>query len=198
MKPRKTLLVCAVLLLASGAALTARHGYMLAKAGLAVVLIDRAFSEHLKDGTVHRPWSWADMHPIARLELQRLDVRRDILSGASGESLAFGIGHVDGTAYPNRPGNCVLAGHRDSWASFLEDVSVGDRFYLTTHEQVRKWQVERIDVVGVIDTTVLEQDAGYRLTLLTCYPFGGLTRSPWRYVVICSPVHTAIRAGIES
>ena len=39
--------------------------------GVAGILIDRAFETHLKDGLPHRPWSWADTYPIARLEVPR-------------------------------------------------------------------------------------------------------------------------------
>ena len=80
----------------------------------------------LEGRTARRPWSWADMHPIARLTVPRLGIERPILSNASGSALAFGIGHIDGTAGPATAGNCVVAGHRDSWAAFLADLRVAD------------------------------------------------------------------------
>jgi len=126
MTRRHLLLLGPILMLASGGVLIGRHGYLAAKGVLAGCLIDRALADHLRDGGIHPPWSWADMHPIAVVEVGRLGVRRIVLRGASGESLAFGVGHVDGTALPNTPGHCVLAGHRDGVFSFLEDLRPGD------------------------------------------------------------------------
>src|SRR5262249_22164287 len=111
MRPRRALLAGAGLLLAAGGALLGRGLYLEAKGALARILIERALAAHLQDGRPHRPWSWADTTPIAVLELHRLSVRRVVLEGASGTSLAFGVGHIDGTARPNSPGTCVLAGH---------------------------------------------------------------------------------------
>jgi len=183
MSRRRLLLLGPILLLASGGLLIGRHGYLAAKAVLAGRLIDRAFEAHLRDGGIHPPWSWADMHPIAVLEFGRLDVRRIVLRGASGESLAFGVGHVDGTALPNAPGNCVLAGHRDRAFAFLKDLKTGDFVSVRTFDGVREYVVDGVRVVPGTDTEVLDPTTEDRLTLVTCYPFGGLFRSPWRYVV---------------
>jgi sortase A len=174
-------------LFAAGAFLLTEQGWLAAKACLAEVLIDRALAAHLRDGAAHRPWSWADMHPIARLEVPRLGVRRAVLSGATGSSLAFGPGHVDGTAPPNARGNCAVAGHRDSWFAFLEELRVGDRLYLRTHGHTERYVVQDLIVATKWDSQFLAPAEKLRLTLITCYPFGGLRRSDLRYVVVCRP-----------
>jgi sortase A len=166
-----------------GFALLGRDGYLKAKGFLAQRLIERALAAHLRDGRPHRPWSWADTYPIALLELDRLDVRRGVLAGASGTSLAFGVGHIDGTARPNTPGNCVLAGHRDREFAFLEEVRPGDVLRLRTADSAREYVVDGTSVVARTDGVTLQSAGHDRLTLVTCYPFGGLLRSPWRYVV---------------
>ena len=51
-------------LLSFGGWLVAEQGWIAAKARLASLLIDRAFEAHLRDGRVHRPWEWADTHPL--------------------------------------------------------------------------------------------------------------------------------------
>jgi sortase A len=191
---RRLLLAFALLLLGAGGALLGRRVYLEAKALLAQRLIDRAFAAHLRDGRPHRPWTWADTYPIAVLELDRLDVRRSVLAGASGTSLAFGVGHVDGTAGPNSPGNCVLAGHRDRAFAFLEKVRPGDVLRLRTADAAREYVVETRGVVERTDVGALQPAGGHRrLTLVTCYPFGGLLRSPLRYVVTAG----ATRRGVE-
>jgi sortase A len=188
-RARRILLAGALLVLGAGGALLGRGGYLEAKARLAQRLVDRAFAALLQDGDPHRPWAWADTCPIAVLELDRLDVRLSVLAGASGTSLAFGAGHIDGTAWPNSPGNCVLAGHRDRAFAFLEDIRPGDVLRLRTADADREYVVDGLGVVARTDTGALQTTGGHRLTLVTCYPFGGLLRSPWRYVV------TAAAAG---
>jgi sortase A len=170
-----------------GAVLLAEQGWLDAKAALAGILIDRAFAAHLEDRRVHRPWRWADTHPIARLAVPRLGVRRTVLEGSSGSSMAFGPGHVDGTAAPNRPGNCVLAGHRDSWFAFLGRLEIGDEVTLRTPDGLERYAVSDISVRSRRDTAVLGPTPGWRLTLITCYPLDGILRSDLRYVVTCRP-----------
>ena len=49
-----------------------------------------------------------------------------VLAGASGRTLAFGPGHLDGSARPGEPGNCVLSAHRDTQFAFLRRLEIGD------------------------------------------------------------------------
>jgi sortase A len=185
---RRSLLVFALLMLGAGFLLLGRRVYMEVKALAAQRLIDRAFAAHLVDGRPHRPWSWADTYPIARLELDRLQVRRSVLAGASGSSLAFGAGHVDGTAWPNSPGNCVLAGHRDRAFAFLETLRPGDLLRLRTPGAVREYVVRGVDIVPRSDIRALQPADTDHLTLVTCYPFRDLLRSSWRYVVTAEAI----------
>jgi len=171
-----------------GGLLLGQQAWLAAKARLAGHLIDHAFAAHLVDGKAHPPWSWADTHPVGRLEVPRLGVRRTVLAGASGSSLAFGPGHVDGTAAPNGPGNSVVAGHRDSWFAFLEQLRLGDEVVVTTGDGVRRYRVAKIDVHSMWDPEVAASIGDTRLTLVTCYPFDGLVGSTQRYVVTCLPV----------
>ena len=133
-----------------------RSLYLGAKASLADRLIARAFAAHVRDGGAHVPWSWADVHPVAFLEVPRLDVRRHVLTGASGSSLAFGVGHVDGTSPPNSNGNCVLTGHRDTRFAFLAELRVGDEVILTTRNERRAWVVEGLAIVDDTRIDLLE------------------------------------------
>lgn len=175
----------AIACLVLGGLLLGEQAWLACKAAVAERLIDRAFEAHLRDGGRHLPWSWADTHPIGRLEVPRLGVRRTVLSGASGSSLAFGPGHVDGTARPNARGNCVLAGHRDSWFSFLEQLRLGDEVVLQSGDDTRRFVVAALDVRSMWDGDVVAPTVEDQLTLVTCYPFGGLAGSTQRFVVTC-------------
>jgi len=174
--------------LCAGSLLLADQGWIAIKARIAEHMIGYAWAGHLRDGRVHRPWGWADTHPIARLEVPRLGVSRLVLSGASGASLAFGPGHVDGTARPNRPGNCVLAGHRDSWFAFLEHLETDDVLVLHTRERRVRYLVTDRVVADRRDNAWLDPMDGRRLTLITCFPFGGLRSGDRRYVVVARPI----------
>jgi sortase A len=184
---RRIVLSCALALVSVGSVLLTEQGWLAAKARVAKVLIDRSFAKHLGDGGAYPPWGWADMHPVARLEVPRLGVRRTVLSGGTGATLAFGPGHVHGTAPPNGDGNCAIAGHRDSWFAFLEDLRAGDRIVLRTHTGTVAYAVRDVVVADRRDGAFLAPTGEARLTLITCYPFGGLRRSDLRYVVICAP-----------
>ena len=185
MRARRLLALVSLAPLAGGAALLAGQAWLGAKATLAERLIDSAFTAHLRDGRPHPPWSWADTHPIARLEVPRLGIRRTVLAGCSGPSMAFGPGHIDGSARPNGTGNCALGGHRDSWFAFLRELRRGDEILLRTREGLVRYRVRRLAVRSMWDAEPLEPTPDRRLTLITCYPFGGLRRTPWRYVVTC-------------
>jgi sortase A len=174
---RRGALLLGAWLLLPGAALLARAGYVRAKGAVGVALIDRTLTATLADGIERRPWSWADMHPIARLSVPRLGVERAVLSNASGSALAFGLGRIEGTS--------VIAGHRDSWAEFLEDVSVGDEVVFETHGGRARYRVTDLRVARYDDRSVPSDDSPDRLVLVTCYPFRGWHHSPWRYVVSC-------------
>jgi sortase A len=184
---RRLLVASAAVAGAAGLLLLGDQACRRAKGALAARLVERACAAHLADGRPHRPWSWADHHPVARIDVPRLGVRRVVLSGASGSSLAFALGHVDGTALPGSPGNCVVTGHRDTWAAFLERVRVGDEIRVETRLGVRAYRVRSLEVVSEDEVEILEPVGETRLTLFTCYPFSGLVRSPWRLVVTCEP-----------
>jgi len=190
MKARTRAAVVGCVLLLPGAFLLARAGWVRAKGAVGELLIDRALSATLEDGKSRRPWSWADMHPVARLTVPRLGVERPVLSNASGSALAFGIGHLDGTAAPGTAGNCVLAGHRDSWAAFLAELGVGDDFVVFSPGRRDVYRVASTAVVRCDDGRVLRDEGTTRLTLVTCWPFRGWLHSPWRYVVRAERVLT--------
>jgi sortase A len=121
------------------------------------------------------------MHPVARVTVPRLGIERPVLSNATGSALAFGIGHVDGTAAPGTPGNRVLAGHRDSWAAFLADLQPEDNVGVEAPGGRVVYRVASTAVVRFDDARVPPDEGDDRLTLVTCWPFRGWLHSPWRY-----------------
>lgn len=187
-------LAAALALVAPGTVLVAREGYLSAKARLAAVLVESAWRATLADGRPHRPWRWADMHPVAKVRIPRLGVERPVLSNAAGSALAFGLGRIDGTA--------AVAGHRDSWGAFLEEIRVGDEVLVESLGGERRYRVTELDVVDRDRADVLPPDGGDELVLVTCWPFGGVVGGRWRYVVRCAgagaPIERSSPAGLRT
>jgi sortase A len=174
-----------IALILLGGAMLAAQGYVFFKALAAEFLIERALAEQGAGEPAPPPWPWADHRPLAALEVPRLAVRRVVLSGASGSSLAFGPGHVDGTALPGETGNSVIAGHRDRWFSFMRHLTIGDEIVLTASGRELHYRVTELMVVDESEISVLDPAPDERLTLITCHPVGGAASTRQRLVAVC-------------
>lgn len=168
-----------------GGAMLAAQGYQLSKAFVAEALIERALAAQGAGELASTSWPWADHRPLAALEVPRLGVRRVVLSGASGSSLAFGPGHVDGTALPGETGNSAIAGHRDRWFSFMRHLRVGDAIVLTTNGRELHYRVTELRIVDESEVSVLDPVPVEQLTLITCHPVGGAASTRQRLVAVC-------------
>jgi len=183
---RTVLRRAAVLLLLSFAAW---HGvqsvWIVAKARVAQQLIRRSWLAAQTGRSEPRPWPWADTRPVARLRVPARGVERFVLDGASGRTLAFGPGHVDGTALPGQPGNAVVGGHRDTHFAFLRELKRGDAIVVERPDgRLRRYVVSVARVVDRGDTSVTADAGDTRLTLVTCFPFDAIRPGgPLRYVV---------------
>lgn len=159
--------------------------YLSGKAWLAQQLLYAAWQEGEDSNTEIKPWPWADIHPRGLLEVPGLGVQQVVLNDHSGESLAFGPGVAESN------GSAVLAGHRDSHFTFVENLQVGD--HINWRPSGRPAQGFRVSSVQVLDTRLQEEivppeDA---LLLITCFPFDTLEAGgPLRYVVVARKVYT--------
>jgi sortase A len=160
-------------------------GRIYVKAWLAQRLLHRAWAATQHGAGPVKPWPWADTWPVARLALPDHGVDLIVLADASGRSMAFGPGHVAGSAPPGTLGNTVLSGHRDTQFRALKDVGPGDRVRLETPDRMQhEYTVTETLVVDARDLSVMHDTGEPRLTLVTCFPFDGLLPGgPLRYVV---------------
>jgi sortase A len=174
------------ILLAIGACQAGRGLWIQAKAGLAQVLIARAWAHTLAGKTAVKPWPWADTWPVAKLIVPRLGIERYVLAGADGSALAFGPGHAEGTARPGENGNSVIGGHRDTHLAFLREVRPGDAVIIERPDKVRiTYRVGRAEILDRRDIWAMQQAGPTRLTLITCYPFDALRAGGrQRYVLL--------------
>ncbi len=114
MSKRRLLTATALVIGLLGTWQVASGGWIYAKAALAKGMIADAWSETLSTGIKIKPWAWADTWPVAKLRFPTHKRDITVLAGAQGATLAFGPGHLDGTAKPGALGNSVIAGHRDT------------------------------------------------------------------------------------
>lgn len=164
-----------------------------AKAWLAPILLERAWQRTLDmDGRPQKPWPWADTWPVARLRADNQGVDLLILSGDSGNSLAFGPGHAAASAEPGTRGRAVIAGHRDTHFAFLRELRQGDPLQLELpYGGTRDYRVQGTRIVDANNTQLQIDEDAESLLLVTCYPFDTvLSNGPLRYTVSALPEPT--------
>src|SRR5262249_16686500 len=123
-----------VLLATVGCVLIGQGLYIHAKALLAQVLLERAFTQSLEARVPVKPWSWADTWPVARVSVPRIGKSAIVLAGSSGQALAFGPGQIERTPDAGEEGTAIYAAHRDTHFAFLKDVRVGDDILVTRRD----------------------------------------------------------------
>ena len=155
-----------------------------AKAVLAQVLLDRAWTMSLTEGRPLKPWPWADAAPVARLTVARLGITRIVLGGDSGRSLAFAPGWSESSAPPATAGSSVISAHRDTHFAFLRELVPGDLIEVQGLRETRRYRVEGLHVVDSRRARLAIDHDLDRVLLVTCWPFDALdARGPLRYLV---------------
>ena len=189
---RRALLVAVAILAAGGIWQVGAALFIPAKAVVAQILLHRAWERTLAGETRVKPWPWADTWPVARLKLPDTGTDLIVLAGASGQALAFGPGHVGGTAPPGRPGLSMIGGHRDTHLKALAKLKTGNRVEIQRPDGATR--IYRVDSTTIADASQpwsAPEDAD-RLVLVTCYPFDALIPGgPLRYLVHAAPLYTA-------
>ncbi len=157
--------------------------YLLAKAQLAQYLIADAWQNTLQDGAQHKPWSWADTHPVAKLVFPTLDKTSYVLEGANGRNMAFGPVRSITSGMPGRAFSTVISAHNDSHFKFLDQIKINDVIRIQTTDGNFSYQVSDLRVVDSSKQQVNIHTED-QLILTTCYPFNALqTGGKLRYQV---------------
>ena len=182
---RRLLSVALVLSLTIGLWQTGEGLWIYAKARLAQLLLERAWTRAVAGEWEPKPWPWADTWPIARLKNSRLGIDLIVLAHAGGEALAFGPAQVSGAAMPGVNGTVILTGHRDTHFAFLRKLRHDDLLRLEMADGRTVHYVVREATVMDSRTGAIASDDRPRLALITCYPFDAITPGgPWRFVVM--------------
>ncbi|WP_026596998.1 class GN sortase [Methylobacterium sp. 77] len=174
--------VLATLLVLAGLGTLIGAAWIPAKAALAQVLLERAFARSIAEGRPVRPWPSADTEPVARLTLAGRSFIA--LRGGSGQALAFGPGHLDGTPEAGEPGTAIFAAHRDTQFAGLGAVKPGDVVSVTRRDgRTVRFRIGGSRIVSW-DASGIDQAApGRNIALVTCWPLDGLVQGPLRLVV---------------
>lgn len=116
---------------------------------------------------------------MGTIRIPKISVKLPIYHGTSESALASGAGHLYGSSLPvgGRNTHAVLTGHRGlveaAMFTRLDEMRVGDYFYIEVMGRTLGYQVDRITVIEPNDTSQLKIVPGEdRVTLMTCTPYG--------------------------
>jgi sortase A len=181
----RTLTALTVCLLAVGLWQVGEGSWIYAKARLAQLLLQRAWSRTLAGEAHVKPWPWADTWPVARLIVPTLHIDLIVLNGAYGRTLAFGPGYAESSASPGSTGTTILTGHRDTHFQFLKRLTQHDEIVIeTVGGENRRYLIQDIRIVDSREASIRLGPGADRLILVTCYPFDAIAAGgPLRYVV---------------
>lgn len=184
--PLRTWLAAAVVMLTLAGCAALAHGlWIVTKAYAGQALLEVAWMRTRDHGVPAKPWPWADTQPVARLVAPAQHATTLVLAGASGRTLAWGPGHLDGSARPGDAGHAVITAHRDTHFAFLSRVAIGDTMTIERADGTRVRY--RVVATAVADHRALRLPVDVAvptLTLVTCWPFDAVAAGgPMRYVV---------------
>lgn len=154
------------------------------KASVAQWLIADAWEQTVAMGTPVKPWYWADTWPVARMTTPQGETLY-VLSGMSGQAMAFGPAHLSASVLPGQSGNAIIAAHRDTHFAFLKQVRIGEVIRIQvmngdTHDFV----IDAMEVVDATQTRLQVSHGDAEIQLVTCFPFHALdSQGPLRYIV---------------
>lgn len=116
---------------------------------------------------------------MGTIRIPKISVKLPIYHGTSESALASGAGHLYGSSLPvgGKSTHAVLTGHRGlveaAMFTRLDEMRVGDYFYIEVMGRTFGYQVDRITVIEPNDTSQLKIVSGEdRVTLMTCTPYG--------------------------
>lgn len=113
------------------------------------------------------------------VEIPRINSTLPIYHGTDEAVLQVAVGHLEWTSLPvgGESTHSVISGHRGlpsaELLTHIDQMRLGDRFYVHVLDQVLEYQVDDIAVVEPQDTSrlLVAQGKDY-MTLVTCTPYG--------------------------
>ncbi len=116
---------------------------------------------------------------IGYLVIPKISLNQPIFHSTSDEVLEKGIGHMENTSFPigGDSTHSLLSGHSGIPGMMLftdlEDVEIGDKFYIKALDETIAYQIDQIKTVLPNDVSDIQIEEGEDyVTLLTCTPYG--------------------------
>ena len=116
---------------------------------------------------------------IGYLVIPKISLNQPIFHDTTDEVLEKGIGHMKETSFPigGESTHSVLSGHSGIPGMMLftdlEDIEIGDKFYIKALDEIIAYQVDQIKTVLPNDVSDIQIEKGEDyVTLLTCTPYG--------------------------
>ena len=116
---------------------------------------------------------------MAYVDIPKINVYLPVQHGTDADTLERAVGHVVGTSLPvgGSSTHAVLSAHsglaRSKLFSDIDQLAVGDMFYIHVLGEVLAYKVDAIHTVLPTDTHLLQiEDGKDYVTLVTCTPFG--------------------------
>ena len=187
---RFSILLLALVLLLGGGYFGVQVFKIELKARVAQMLLQYAWHKTIKTGEDQRPWKSFDGIPILRLTIPRHEVDQIVLSGTSGQALAFGPAFHEESKLPGRGGTTILSSHRDSHGIYIKQLKKGDLIKLQDRfKQWHSYSVKDFSILNVKTDVISTVNVEEILLIITCYPFNVLTSgTSLRYVVSASQI----------
>lgn len=183
-RTRKLLRILSVIVLTVSLSSGIQSAWIYSKAFIAQILLDQAWHKSLNDKLPNKPWSWADIETVARLDIPSLNKSLIVLNDSSGEAMAFGPGVAGGNLLQSRNSTIAIGGHRDTHLAFLEHLPIGAILNLenVNGEFIRYELVDKVVVNSHTQQLEIAQDSP-GLVLITCFPFkASQTGGPLRMI----------------
>lgn len=186
-KTRKLLIF---ILIVTGLGFLFNSFYIQGKAIVAQYLIANAWEKTVETKVYNKPWPWADISPVLKMYVPKLDEKLYILDGDSGAALAFAPGHAKLSFLPGQNGTVMLSAHRDTHFSFLQKMNIEDEISLYDKNNTRhRYRITRTKIIDSNKDKVGIYLGKEELVLVTCWPFDAIRAGgSERYVVYAQRV----------
>ncbi|MDY6012176.1 class D sortase [Clostridium sp.] len=106
-----------------------------------------------------------------------------IIMGATEENLLGGAALYDNGVFPGDKGTAIILGHRETTFGFLKNIKKSDIIEVQTLDNLYKFKVKKTYITTPEDESILAQEEGPSMTLVTCYPFRYVGSAPERFIV---------------
>ena len=118
-----------------------------------------------------------------KILIDSMEIEGKVYEGVDANTMDRGFWHFPISSLPGQKGNMVVIGHRylklppnrDTFFN-LDKVKVGDSIEVLQNDNEFTYIVTETKIVEKNDTSILQDFSDYRITLVTCTPYGVLIR----------------------